>query len=477
VRNRVPTFGDLRERIDLRALGRRPFLVLLVSLASIEVARLLLDPHPIDLLVLGLVGLCGIAAVREQEAAGIEGTRRTEAESFARILRGLARSVSPDAIVDAIVEELGVATGADHVAVVRRRPEGRSLEALLSPTRPGAPTSRTSLPLSELEDPAEDEALSELAVAAARGRRLTAVPIEPDPDGDPQLIPLGIAADRLAVVGAGPGREGLGLDRGGAPASVATMPPGWSRGRHAVPAREGADQRIADRIADRLRAAYGLANVVAAPLRVNGRVEGAIVLSRRTRVPWHASASRILEAAAVEASAALARVYSLREAEARATTDALTGLPNRRYFDEYLGLLAKRRRAEDQVGVLMIDIDRFKKLNDTFGHAVGDHVLREVAQAIAGAVREGDVPARFGGEEFAVLLRNPGPGIAVEVGERVRKAVAALNLRNIGVPAVSVSVGVSVASSPDQLLEDVIDEADQALYRAKRGGRDRVVAA
>jgi diguanylate cyclase (GGDEF)-like protein len=478
VRNRVPPFGDLWERIDLRALGRRPFLVLLVALGSIEVARLFLDPHPIDLLVLGLVGLAGIASVREQEAAGIEGTRRTEAESFARILRGLARSVSPDAIVDAIVEELGVATGADHVAVVRRRPEGRSLEAILSPTRPGSPTSRTSLPLSELEDPAEDEALAELAVSAARGRRMTAVPIEPDPDGDPQLVPLGIAADRLAVVTAGSGREGLGLERSFGSVAVAS-PAGLprSRSRHAVPAREGADQRIAERIADRLRAAYGLANVVAAPLRVNGRVEGAIVLSRRTRVPWHASASRILEAAAVEASAALARVYSLRDAEARATTDALTGLPNRRYFDEYLGLLAKRRRAEDRVGVLMIDIDRFKKLNDTFGHAVGDHVLREVGQAIAGAVREDDVPARFGGEEFAVLLKNPGPEIAVEVGERVRRAVSSLDLRNIGVPGVSVSVGVSVASSPDKLLEDVIDEADQALYRAKRGGRDRVVAA
>ncbi|HET7828257.1 MAG TPA: GGDEF domain-containing protein [Candidatus Limnocylindrales bacterium] len=478
MRNRVPTFGDLGARIDLRALGRRPFLVLLVALGSIEVARLLLDPHPIDVLVLALVGIAGYVAVREQEAAGIEGTRRTEAESFARILRGLARSVSPDAIVDAIVEELGVATGADHVAVVRRRPEGRSLEAILSSTRPGSPTSRTTLPLSELEDPAEDEALADLAVAAARGRRLTAVPIEPDPDGDPQLVPLGIAADRLAVVSGGAGREGLALDR--APTAVAVAPAPYQargRGRHAAPAREGADQRIADRLADRLRASYGLSNVVAAPLRVNGRVEGAIVLSRRTRVPWPASAGRILEAAAAEASAALARVYSLREAEARATTDALTGLPNRRYFDEYLGLLAKRRRAEDQVGVLMIDIDRFKKLNDTFGHAVGDHVLREVGQAIAGAVREGDVPARFGGEEFAVLLKNPGPDVAVEVGERVRKAVSSLDLRNLGVPGVSVSVGVSVASSPDQLLEDVIDEADQALYRAKRGGRDRVVAA
>ena len=474
VRNREASFRELRERIDLRALARRPLLILLGSLGLIEAARLVLDPHPIDAVVLVLLALVGVASTRERdEVAGQEGSRRSEAESFARILRGLARSVSPDAIVDAIVEELGVATGADHVAVVRRRPEGRSLEAILSPTRPGAPTSRTSLPLAELEDPADDEAMAALAVAAARGRRLTAVPIEPDPDGDPQLVPLGIAADRLGRGASG--YDGLLLKPAGG-AAIATLPM-RARARHAVPAREGAEQRIADRIADRLRAAYGLSNVVAAPLRVNGRVEGAIVLSRRTRVPWPASAGRILEAAAVEASAALARVYSLREAEARATTDALTGLPNRRYFDEYVGLLAKRRRAEDRVGVLMIDIDRFKKLNDTFGHAVGDHVLREVAQAIAGAVREDDVPARFGGEEFAVLLKNPGPEIAVEVGERVRRAVSSLDLRKLGVPGVSVSVGVSVASSPDQLLEDVIDEADRALYRAKRGGRDRVVAA
>jgi diguanylate cyclase (GGDEF)-like protein len=475
VRNRVPSVHDFRERIDLRALRRRPLVLLFLALAAIEVARLLVAPHPIDVIVLVLVGALGFVALQDEgEIAGAEGSRRSEAESFARILRGLARSVSPDAIVDAIVEELGVATGADHVAVVRRRPEGRSLEVLLSPTRVGSPTSRTSLPLSELEDPAEDEALSSLVVAASRGRRLTAVPIEPDPEGDPQLVPLGIAADRLRQ-GSYSAHDGLALEGSGRSA-VATMP-ARTRTRQATPARDGAERRIADRIADRLRAAYGLSNVVAAPLRVNGRVEGAIVLSRRTSLPWPASAHRILEAAAVESSAALARVYSLREAEARATTDALTGLPNRRYFDEYVALLAKRRRAEDQVGVLMIDIDRFKKLNDTFGHAVGDHVLREVAQAIAGAVREGDVPARFGGEEFAVLLKNPGPEIAIEVGERVRRAVNTLDLRKLGVPGVSVSVGVSVASSPDQPLEEVIDEADRALYRAKRGGRDRVVAA
>jgi diguanylate cyclase (GGDEF)-like protein len=498
VRPGVRDPGGLWRRSELRGLSRRPFVVTFVALGAVELLRLLVDPRPIDLVVLALVALVGLAAVREREVvAGTEGTRRSEAESFARILRGLARSVSPDAIVAAIVEELGTGTGADHVAVVRRRPDARVLEAILSSTRPGAPQSRTTLPLSELEDPADDELLSSVAIAAARGRGLTAVKIEPDPAADPELVPLGVATERMVGSGHavidrlgydGPSASTIGAPATAADAAVLARPDidvrgaqagaAWPHRRaHATPAREGAGQRIADRIANRLRDAYGLRNVLAAPLRVDGRIEGAIVVSRRTRESWPDSARRILDAAAVEASAALARVYTLRDAEARASTDALTGLPNRRYFDEYVRILSRRRRAEDRVGVLMIDIDRFKRLNDTFGHAVGDHVLREVAQAIASAVREGDVPARFGGEEFAVLLRNPSPEVAADVGRRVRDAVAALDLRKLGVPGVTVSVGVSVAASPDDPLGELIDAADQALYRAKRGGRDRVVAA
>ncbi len=125
----------------------------------------------------------------------------------------------------------------------------------------------------------------------------------------------------------------------------------------------------------------------------------------------------------------------------------------------------------------MVDIDRFKRLNDAHGHAVGDQVLRAVAGAIAGAVREDDVPARFGGEEFAVLLRNPHLDEAVEVGERIRDAVASLDLSRFGDVSTSVSVGVAVASAPDQPIAEIIEEADRALYLAKRRGRDRVVAA
>ncbi|MBA2755990.1 MAG: GGDEF domain-containing protein, partial [Chloroflexi bacterium] len=169
--------------------------------------------------------------------------------------------------------------------------------------------------------------------------------------------------------------------------------------------------------------------------------------------------------------------YSHRDAEAQASTDALTGLPNRRYFEELVRLLARRRRAGDAVGILMVDIDRFKVLNDTYGHGTGDEVLRAVAGAIVSAVREDDVPARFGGEEFVVLLRNPGTQVAFEVGERIRAAVAGLDLRSLGVPGVSVSIGVAVSTEPDEPIDALIEVADKALYRAKRAGRDRVVAA
>jgi diguanylate cyclase (GGDEF)-like protein len=235
--------------------------------------------------------------------------------------------------------------------------------------------------------------------------------------------------------------------------------------------------RVVDRLEARVRAVYGLRNTVAVPLRTQAGVVGAIVLSRRTSEPWSSASLRILGGAGVEASAALARAYSHRAAEARASTDALTGLPNRRYFDEFCGLLARRRRADDAVGVLMVDIDHFKLVNDRHGHPAGDQVLRAVAAAIASAVREHDVPARFGGEEFAVLLRNPSHEIAMEVGERIRAAVKQLDLREFGPSHVTVSVGVAMARMPDQPISEIVDQADHALYRAKRGGRDRVIAA
>jgi len=356
------------------------------------------DASLLDRALLVVVVVAGAAAIANGLLVGdLETRRRGEAESFARILSGLSRSVSPDAIVDAIAGELGRATAADHVVVVRRDETGRSLSAHLVSLRPGIPAHSTPLSRRDLDD-----------------------------------------------------------DIGGRPAT----PP-----------------EIVDRIAQRVRDVYGLGQVMAAPLSVNDAVVGAIVVSRRVGATWPESTRRILNGAAVEASAALARAVSHRDAEARASTDALTGLPNRRYFDEFVRLLVQGRRSGDAVGILMIDIDRFKALNDTYGHPTGDEVLRGVATAIVSAVREDDVPARFGGEEFVVLLRNPAPGVAVEVGERIRAAVRALDLSELGVPPVSVSIGVAVASGPDDTIDELLTVADQNLYSAKRSGRDRVVAA
>jgi diguanylate cyclase (GGDEF)-like protein len=400
----------------------------LFVLALAALLRVTVDgARPLDWLMIGVILVVAFVAVRHRIAVGaLETSRRGEAESFARILQGLSRSISPDAIVDAIVEEIGSGTGADHIVVARRRPDARVLEATLVNTRTGGPSSSTLFPISDLEDPLDQ------APSAWTGRS----PSE---------------------------ARGGGHDE---------RTRGVLRHRPEDPA-----VAVAGRIAARARQVYGLKHTLSAPLTTDGGVIGAIVASRRTAEAWPESAQRILTGAAVEASAALSRAYSHREAEARASTDALTGLPNRRYFDEFCALLARRRRSEDAIGILMVDIDKFKLLNDAHGHAVGDEVLRAVAGAIAGAVREDDVPARFGGEEFAVLLRNPHLEEAVEVGERIRMAVASLDLSRYGVQAASVSVGVAVATAPHQPIADIIEQADRALYDAKRRGRDRVVAA
>ena len=186
----------------------------------------------------------------------------------------------------------------------------------------------------------------------------------------------------------------------------------------------------------------------------------------------------LLETAASELTIALQRAGAQQAAELGARMDALTGLPNRGHFDELAELLSRGRRAGDALGVLMIDIDHFKRVNDTFGHAVGDAVLRAVAQSIASGVRAADTPARFGGEEFAVLLRRATTDQACDVALRIRAAVAGLETTGLGVTdgrPVSVSIGVAVGESTGETVAELVQRADGALYAAKRRGRDRVV--
>ncbi|WP_164842467.1 GGDEF domain-containing protein [Actinoplanes solisilvae] len=156
-----------------------------------------------------------------------------------------------------------------------------------------------------------------------------------------------------------------------------------------------------------------------------------------------------------------------------AITDGLTGLRSRRFFEQtMLAESARSARSGDELSLLLLDIDHFKSVNDTYGHQGGDRVLVEVARRLTGVVRPHDLVARYGGEEFAVLLPGAGLDIAREVAERVRQGIADVPI-GVGedrTHRVTVSVGVSVCVPG----EDLVLAADRALYRAKDAGRDRV---
>ena len=234
----------------------------------------------------------------------------------------------------------------------------------------------------------------------------------------------------------------------------------------------------AEEIARRVRSEYGLPHTLATPLVADRRFLGALLLARRGKAAWSDGDKRLLNWAANEVATAFARTYALEAAERGAKIDVLTRLPNRRYFDEALAIESPRRRANDSIGILMIDIDHFKIVNDRFGHTTGDQVLRGVAGAITGAVRDEDTPARYGGEEFAVLLRRTDEEQAVEVAERIRRSVVRLHPASLGITEpVTVSIGVAVAGPGGLPIGRLVERADGALYRAKRQGRDRVVSA
>ncbi len=162
--------------------------------------------------------------------------------------------------------------------------------------------------------------------------------------------------------------------------------------------------------------------------------------------------------------------------EALAFRDELTGLANRRFALRQLGALVSRaRRHEQDVSVLMVDADRFKALNDRHGHAAGDAVLRGLAERLAERVRREDVVARFGGEEFLVLLPDTDAEGAAAVAEDLRAAVAAKPFP-VGRLALPVTVSIGWATRGDEDAERLVARADRALYAAKASGRDRVGA-
>ncbi len=182
--------------------------------------------------------------------------------------------------------------------------------------------------------------------------------------------------------------------------------------------------------------------------------------------------------AAEQLALGLQRLCLYRTVEESATHDGLTGLLVRRYFlQRFRDELERVKRRSAPAAFLMIDLDRFKTVNDTYGHLVGDVVLREVAQQIRSSVREVDLVGRYGGEEFEVVLPEADLGLSLQIAERIRRAVESAVIRAYDEEVrITVSIGVSIFPQDAGTPAELIEKADEALYRAKESGRNKTIA-
>jgi diguanylate cyclase (GGDEF)-like protein len=169
---------------------------------------------------------------------------------------------------------------------------------------------------------------------------------------------------------------------------------------------------------------------------------------------------------------------ALQDLQEQAITDPLTGLVNRRYLREFLPReLTRAARNDESLAVVMVDIDYFKRVNDTFGHDAGDLVLRELGTLLRSQVRASDVACRFGGEEFALVLPESSAEGARQKAEAIRAAMKNLEIKYGGQPIGRLSASFGVAAFPEHAkdADALLRVADEALYQAKGAGRDRVM--
>jgi diguanylate cyclase (GGDEF)-like protein len=175
----------------------------------------------------------------------------------------------------------------------------------------------------------------------------------------------------------------------------------------------------------------------------------------------------------------LHRTVLVKQLEVAAHRDGKTGLYNAGGWQELAEkTLADEARRSGTFGLLMLDLDHFKQVNDTYGHLAGDAVLRAVAETIKSAVRSrSDAVGRFGGEEFLVLLPGIGPADIVRVAEHIRRAIAALTVQvgQLSITGLSTSIGIALYPTAGKSLQRLLNAADTALYHAKATGRNKVV--
>jgi diguanylate cyclase (GGDEF)-like protein len=211
------------------------------------------------------------------------------------------------------------------------------------------------------------------------------------------------------------------------------------------------------------------------PLLVGGEVIGSVLVNHGA--PLEASDDQRLRDTVSQAAPVLANLRNLAIAELRAATDALTGLPNNRAVQDTLKrMVAQANRAQKPLAAMLLDLDHFKQINDTFGHGRGDEVLAAAADAMRSALRASDFVGRYGGEEFLILLPDTDRDGAMRVAENVRAVVAAVAVPAVD-RAVTASLGVAVLGEDGVDGDTLTRSADRALYAAKSLGRNRVASA
>lgn len=231
---------------------------------------------------------------------------------------------------------------------------------------------------------------------------------------------------------------------------------------------------------DALMQVTGATCALVVPLFVSNRVMGSLQLFRAAAdKPFTKEDAQLLWILSLVAENLLTREYANEGLLRFAFTDYLTGLRTRGYFEQQLELEFKRaERKQQKFALLMIDIDHFKVLNDTFGHHVGDQLLRDVTSILMKDMREVDTVARYGGEEFVIILPETTETGAVFVAQRLRRAVDQAKFfagSPHSVQHLTISIGVAVYDTDAQFKRDLIEFADAALYAAKHAGRNRVM--
>lgn len=218
-------------------------------------------------------------------------------------------------------------------------------------------------------------------------------------------------------------------------------------------------------------------SVLAVPLKRGGQNVGCLVLGAKGRDVFEETERRLFGILASLIAASLANARKHRATEERASTDPLTQLANRQKFREFFAQQAAlAKRSKQPLSLLIMDLDHFKKVNDTYGHPAGDAVLKQMAEILRAQCRETDLPTRYGGEEFVAVLVNTTRKDATRMAERIRKAVEGHAFALPDGRTIRCTVSIGAATFPDDTTqeEQLTEKADKALYGAKSGGRNRV---